>query len=195
MFSNFEEGFPRRREDAKGIRKCLIFLVLLVFPFPLWAKTYSTLNKSLGKAFGDAKIERKTHFLTESQKNRLKEILGEDWDGEIVYAYEAFLDNQLLGTAYLDKHLVRTLRETLMIVLDAKGAVQNIEVLSFYEPEEYKARPKWYAQFFGKKSPDKVKMNRDVQGISGATLTARAGSLAVRRILALHSVLSRKEGS
>jgi len=174
---------------------CLALFIVFGRSANLSAKTYSTLKKALLTVFGDAKIERKSHFLTSYQKDRLKTVLGKDWEGEIAYSYQASDKNGLVGTAYLDKHQVRTLPETLMIVVGPDGAVTKLEVLTFYEPEEYKARPKWYEQFFGKKSPAKVKLKRDVQGITGATLTARAGSQAVQRILALHSVLASEKGS
>jgi hypothetical protein len=94
------------------------------------------------------------------------------------------------GTAYFDSHRVRTLPETLMVVVDPRGRVRRIEVLAFREPEEYLPRPVWYGQFPGRGLDDELALDRGVRGVIGATLTARATTQAVRRVLALDRVIA-----
>jgi hypothetical protein len=86
---------------------------------------------------------------------------------------------------------VRTQAETLMIAVDPQGKVARIEVLSFREPEEYLPRGAWYQQFVGKALGPELQLKRAILPVSGATLTARATTSAVRRVLALHQVISR----
>jgi hypothetical protein len=107
-------------------------------------------------------------------------------------AYVASKDGKLVGTAYFDTHLVRTLAETLMVVVSPAGTIARIEVLSFSEPEEYLPREHWYAQFPGKALDDELSTKRGIRAVSGATLTARATTEAARRVLALHQVVSRR---
>jgi len=68
--------------------------------------------------------------------------------------------------------------------------VSRIEVLSFQEPEDYLPLPQWYAQFPGRPLEDELSLKRGIRPVAGATLTTNATLDAVRRVLALHRVLS-----
>jgi Na+-translocating ferredoxin:NAD+ oxidoreductase RnfG subunit len=98
-------------------------------------------------------------------------------------------DGQPVGYAYLDTHRVRTLPETLMVVLEPDGGVRRVEVVVFREPIEYIPRDSWYGQFEGERLSDELALKRDIRPVTGATLTARATTEAVRRVLAIHAVM------
>jgi hypothetical protein len=79
--------------------------------------------------------------------------------------------------------------------VDPQGKVGRIEVISFREPEEYMPRALWYQQFQGKALDRDLQIKRDIRPVTGATLTARATTGAVRRVLALHQVLQETKKS
>jgi Na+-translocating ferredoxin:NAD+ oxidoreductase RnfG subunit len=76
-----------------------------------------------------------------------------------------------------------------MVVIDVAGRVERVEVLSFDEPPDYLPGAAWYRQFLGQALDSQLALKRDIDGITGATLTARATTEAVRRVLAVHGVL------
>jgi len=98
------------------------------------------------------------------------------------------------GAAYFDVHRVRTLPETLMIVVDPDGGVRQLEVMSFLEPEEYIPRRTWYDQFLRRRLGPRLRLKRSIHAVTGATLTARATASAVRRVLAIDQVLKEGQG-
>ncbi|MDA0989135.1 MAG: FMN-binding protein [Verrucomicrobia bacterium] len=161
-----------------------------VFAATAAAKVLLTHDAALASHFPDATIERKAVFLTAEQLDQLAQIEGEKPRSEIVYAYEARRDGQLLGTAYLDSHQVRTLPETLLVAVDGSNRLVCIEVLTFDEPEDYLPRQRWYDQFQGRALDADLQLNRGIHGVTGATLTGRATVAAARRVLATHQVLS-----
>jgi Na+-translocating ferredoxin:NAD+ oxidoreductase RnfG subunit len=77
-----------------------------------------------------------------------------------------------------------------MVAVDADGKVLRVEVLAFREPQDYLPRDLWYGQFDGKKLDDDLDVKRAIRGVTGATLTVRATTDAVRRILAIHRLLT-----
>lgn len=154
------------------------------------AKVFLTQEEALRLAFPGATIERKTAFLTDAQRRAARKLSGaEDLPAALATYYRATRDGREVGTAYFDTHRVRTLPETILVVVDPAGAVARIEVLSFQEPEEFLPRPRWYEQFAGKPLDDELSLKRGIRPVSGATLTARATTDAARRVLALHRVL------
>jgi FMN-binding domain len=129
-------------------------------------------------------------YLTEAQRARAGELAGAEVASAIVHPYVARRGGEVVGTAYFDTHRVRTLPETLMVVVDPQGQLVRVEVLSFDEPADYLPRKPWYRQFDGRPLTDGLALERDIRGVAGATLTARATTAAVRRVLALDRVIA-----
>jgi len=98
-------------------------------------------------------------------------------------------EGELLGFALIDTHRVRSKRESLLISWTEDGRALSPRVLGFAEPLQYLPRAKWYGQFEGKALKDSLRLRGDIDGISGATLSARATVKAVRRGLAIGEVL------
>ena len=161
---------------------------------PAEAKVFLTQKEALSLAFpAGVAVERKTAFLTEAERQEARKLseAGRLPDALVVF-YAGTRDGRDVATAYFDTHVVRTLAETVMILVDATGSIARIEVLSFGEPEEYLPRHHWYEQFSGRKLDDELSLKHGVRAVSGATLTARATTEAARRILAIDQVLRRR---
>lgn len=160
-------------------------LLLLFWSGAASAKVFLTVDEALRLAFSGAKVQRRTAYLTKEQVRKAAELSGEEVASALITYYEA-----PGGFAYFDTHRVRTLPETLMVVVDPQGRVRRIEVIAFREPEEYMPRGKWYGQFQGRKLDRDLEVKRGIHPVTGATLTVRATTDAVRRVLALHQVIS-----
>jgi hypothetical protein len=167
-------------------------LVLLGPASPGLAKVFLTQEEALKLAFPGATVERRSVFLTETEVSKVAHLSGGPRPSALAVAYVATKDGRPTGTAYFDTHVVRTLAETLMVVVSPAGSIARIEILSFSEPEEYLPREHWYAQFPGKALDDELSIKRGIRPVSGATLTARATTEAARRVLALHQVVARR---
>ncbi len=151
---------------------------------------HPTLDEALKLCFDDARIERGTVYLTEEQLEQAARLAGEPIASAIVHPYVARRDGQIIGTAWVDSHRVRTLRETILVVVDPEQRVRRVELLAFGEPPEYVPRGAWYGQFDGRRLDDELRLQRGIRGVTGATLTARATTAAVRRVLSVHRVLN-----
>ena len=154
------------------------------------ARVLLTVDEALALAFPAAEIERGTLYLTPQQLDRAETLAGQRPGSAIVHPYVARRDGALVGTAYFDFHVVRTLAETVMVTVDPAGKISRIEVLSFDEPPEYLPRAAWYRQFAGRELDAELELRRAIRPVAGATLTARATTDAARRVLALHRVIT-----
>jgi len=152
--------------------------------------TFLTQEEALRLAFPECEIERRRVFLSAGQKARVRDLAGTKHESSLAFPYVAKRDGVLVGTAYFDAHRVRTLRETLMVVVDAEGKICRIEMLAFAEPREYIPRGNWYGQFIGRGLDEDLSLKRKIRGVSGASMTARASVDCARRVLALHQVLA-----
>ncbi len=140
---------------------------------------------ALAVAFPSAKPERRTAFLTDAQAKAAEALASAKLESKVWTYYVAGST-----AAYFESHLVRTMNETVMVVVGADAKVAFVEILSFSEPDDYLASKRWLGQLPGRELDDDLALRRGLRGIAGATLTAEAVARAVRRVLAVHQVLN-----
>lgn len=151
------------------------------------ARVYETQEQAIDHAFPPPHtVQRRTLYLSEEQARRAAKTAGVPMEMRVMPYYVGLLSGRPTGFAYFDTHLVRTLPETILILLSAEGRIVRIDILSFDEPEDYLPTPRWIGQFPGRSLDDDLSLGRGIRSLSGATLSARAITDAARRILALH---------
>jgi FMN-binding protein len=162
-------------------------LVVVLAGSPCMAKVYLTQEAALKSAFPPPiHVERKTLFLSDAQAATVEREAGSKVTGRVFTYYVGSDETGIRGYAYFDSHLVRTLPETIMVLLAGDGTIRRVEILSFSEPEDYLPREAWLGQFAGKGLDADLAVRRGIHNLSGASLTAEAVTDACRRILALH---------
>ena len=138
--------------------------------------------------YPDCIFERRPLTLSKTQLAAIRKQAGTSPRSPLVFRYLAMKEGKRQGTLYFDTHKVRTLPETLLIAIDANGKIRRVEVVSFKEPEEYLPSDRWRSQFDRKDNTLPPQLGRDIRSIAGATLSARASTDAVRRVLAIHAL-------
>lgn len=165
--------------------KRLAALALLFATLSASARVLMTQEQALAGAFpGGAKREK--FFLTPQQLAAAKSESGVEFADQLIVRY-AGTDGRY---AYFDTHRVRTMPETVMIVVKTDGSIERIDILSFDEPTDYFPKPRWIDQLRGRKLDRELALDRAIRPISGASLTGRAIVNASRKVLALHHVLA-----
>jgi hypothetical protein len=151
-------------------------------------------EEALALVFPGASVRAEQVFLTPDQQHRAAAEGRVDVRSPLIARYEATRDGVPAGRAYVDTHVVRTKKESLLVSLDPQGRVKRIDVVAFLEPEEYRAPAAFLNQYAGRPLSEDLQLQRAVRPIAGATLTARAVNDAVRRVLAIDRVLTNDRG-
>lgn len=183
---------PRRglRHAASLLAALLVALAASTGAAP--AKVYLTQEQALALAFKDpAAARRRTLYLTDEQADDVTKKAGSPPSSRIVVYYEGEGTGGGQVTAWFDTHVVRTLPETVMVVVDAGARVVRVDILSFDEPSDYLPRPRWLEQFHGRPLDDDLSTKGAIRAVAGATLSSRAITETVRRVLALRDLVAR----
>lgn len=99
--------------------------------------------------------------------------------------WRVFQASEQIGWFYVDNVIGKHELITYALATDMDGKVLSIEVLSYRETHGGQVRnPLWRQQFSGKKLQDAFKLNKDIDNISGATLSCRNLTDGVKRLLA-----------
>lgn len=168
------------------------FFVFVLLPVVLHAKIISR-EEALKLAFPDAEIRQSMIFLTKDEQTEAAKLAGVPIESSLVARYDALKDQKSIGRAYLDTHIVRTKKESLLIVLSDDGKIKRIEIVAFQEPPEYLPSEKWYEQFEGKSLDPELRLKKEIHPVTGATLTAQASTDASRRVLAIDQILQKRK--
>jgi len=166
-----------------------LFLGIWGLGFGICLSAQVTREEALTQVYPGAEIRAEQVFLTPAQIEQVAKRAGTDPGSALVARYIATRGGRAAGRAYIDTHTVRTKRESLLVSLDAVGQVMRVDVTAFLEPSEYRAPGAWLGQFRGRVLDEDLAVNRAIRPIAGATLTARAASNAVRRVLAIDELL------
>lgn len=168
-------------------------LALLALAAPLRGEVLLSEKEALARTFPGASVERRTLYLKPEQVAAVEKAARSKLPSPVVTVFEARRDGQPAGRAVLDTHVVRTMPETVLVAVEPDGHLRAALVLQFGEPPDYLPRERWLATLGGRPLDDELWPGRGVRRVTGATLTVQALTSAVRRGLAVESLLLRGE--
>ena len=166
----------------------LFILLLGKTGAPAAAEVLLSQKEALELAFPGGEVIRRNLYLTPEEAAEIERRAQSRLEARLVTYYVGKSSDGTPGYAFFETHVVRTMPETFMAVLNRDGTVRLVEILAFYEPEDYLPPPRWLALFAGKRLDDSLRVKRGLRNISGATLSAHAVTDGVRRIAAIFQV-------
>ena len=149
-----------------------------------------TETAALERAFPGLTPVRRTVYLTKEQVGAVEKAARSKLPSPVVTVFEAPSGGEV-ARAILDTHVVRTMPETVLTVIEPDGRLRMALVLRFGEPPDYLPRERWLKAFAGRTLDGELWPGRGVPRVSGSTLTTQALTEAVRRSLAIDAVVLR----
>ena len=158
------------------------------------ATQYITVEQAQKLMFGsEAQFARRDLKLDKDAAGEIEKASGIKVRVSDVPLWEVSEGGKPAGFFIVDEVIGKHELITYAVALDADGKVRQIEILDYREAYGYQIRnPRWRAQFAGKTLADPVKLETDIQNISGATLSCRHVTEGVKRILATYERVLRK---
>lgn len=164
---------------------------LLAAPLVVQATQYLSVEQAqrvlfpAATAYAPATLE-----ITPEQQKAIEQASGTRLVNRKPKAWRAVAGDTRLGHVFVDQVYGKHELITYAVGITTAGQVAGVEILDYRETHGYQVRqPRWRAQFLGKDADDAVKLGRDIQNISGATLSCRHLTDGVRRLLATHRAL------
>ena len=161
----------------------------LVFAFyvvsgPVGAVVYQTEQEFVREIFGQSLADAERLWLRGELKARVSEILGHDY-AALRLRYWRSNGRSL----WILEEIGKERPITLGLVVGSEG-VEHVRVLTYRESRGYEVRfPHFLRQFDRARMDDAYRLDRNIDGISGATLSVRAVTQLVRMALYLHAQL------
>ncbi len=163
--------------------------ILGVFSMPCFATVFYSKDEAMKLAFGeDANVEVLSLFPSAEEVSQIEQLAKVKLDSNLISVFVGKKQGVAVGYAMIDSHTVRTQPETLLLVLNLEGKLRNVYTLAFHEPPEYQPPERWMA-LLANHSIEELSLNKDIQGVAGATLSTRAAINSARKVLAIYQVL------
>lgn len=173
-------------------RKLLFFIGAALFPFGARAERYVEPEEAARLIFPDA--DEAVSFTIELTKDQIKEIKkqsGMRVRKPRIEGFEMRRGGLSLGRVYVDNVIGKHEFITYAAGINDAGAVRGVEIIEYRETWGFEIRqPNWRAQFTGRTLEDPLRLGKDIENISGATLSCRNVTDGVRRLLATDAVLN-----
>lgn len=153
------------------------------------ASVFYSKDEAMKLAFGDeATVEMLSLFPTDEQVAEIERLAKVKLESKLFSFYVGKRQGLVLGYAAIESHNVRTKPETLLVVLEPNGQLRQMVTLAFHEPPEYQPPERWFQQLLNH-SLDELSFSKDIQGVSGATLSTRAALNSARKVMAIFQVM------
>lgn len=182
----------------------LAALLLVVLARPAGAVVLLNHDQALKTMFPDADtVVTDDKELTPDQVEAIKGQLGGKWtlyesgsksedseETDSVAFYFGSKADAKTGVAVVEVQPGKWGPVKYIVAMDLAGKVTNLAVMSYIEQ---RGRPistkRFLGQFIGKTSESLIQVGRDVDAVSGATISSRASAFAVKKVIALYEAV------
>jgi hypothetical protein len=174
------------------IFKKLTIIVLVLFGIAAGVGTargtvYLTLEEALKLAFpGADKIVQKKVWLDSKARIEIGNAARQPVSELSFRFYIGMKESKPLGYMVVDSVIGKSEPMTYMVVFAPDGSIKRVEIMVFREPQGDEVRHRAFLkQYEGKKDTDTLRVGRDIQYISGATLSTYSLTTGVTKLLAV----------
>lgn len=151
-------------------------------------EVYLTKKQAIEKAFpGADEVDREKKWLTDTQRQAIAEVVGEPVKDRRINFYVGRKKGKTLGYMVIDHRIGKSFPITFMVVINPDGTARDVEIMVYREPRGWEVRyESFLRQFFGKSADSDF---REINSITGATLSVRSVTKGVQKALAAFKVL------
>lgn len=159
-------------------------------------QVFLTEDAALKSVFPDCdKVSQNTRIFSSQERQRIEARLGWKLAESSITIHQGFRQGQSQGWAVITEEIGKFKPITFIVKVSNEGKVERVEVLVYREPVGVEVRKQRFArQFKGKTAKDKLRINRDILNITGATMSVQAMTAGVKKVLViLDELYLRKE--
>jgi Na+-translocating ferredoxin:NAD+ oxidoreductase RnfG subunit len=157
-------------------------LAMMSIPIIAQAKIYASVEQAQKILFPKKQLSKSPILITDDLQERMRQAssIRHPFQGDCIW--KTADGSWLIVDEVVGKHEMITYA----VGMSSNGSILGIEILEYVESYGYEvAEEQWRKQFIGKSATDPIKLNQDIQNISGATLSCKHLTDGVKRVTVL----------
>jgi Na+-translocating ferredoxin:NAD+ oxidoreductase RnfG subunit len=130
--------------------------------------------------------------LTPEQVQQIDKLSGVTARSAQQQVWQALAKGKLIGWFFVDQVIGKHELITYALGVNTDGSIRQIQIIEYLENYGSQVRyPNWRDQFAGKTVKSPLRIDTDIENITGATLSSRHLTDGIRRLLFLHQSVLR----
>lgn len=144
------------------------------------AEVYMSSEAAAKLFFPSEVFKKKSIALKDDEKNKVEQLS----DAKVKSSNLNLLVSKDGSVVFTDQVIGKHEQITYAVGISKSGKIQGVEILEYRESYGYQIkREAWKKQFVGKDKSSALKLDNDIQNISGATISSSHVTDGVRRIM------------
>lgn len=176
------------------MRANLFFLPLgaiVILGGPAYATVYLSVEQAQSILFPGATFQPDNRTLTDEQAKAIEHASGVSVRNKQLRVWRVSTGGWFIADEVVGKHEFIPFA----VGLDSQGAVKGVEILEYKEAYGGQIREaNWRQQFAGKRPGTKLRLEKDIHNISGATLSCKHVTDGINRLLATYEIVLSQSG-
>lgn len=132
-------------------------------------------------------IDYEKYILPVKLKQKIENKARQRFFGEFVYILRIYNNEKLEAAALLDNVPGKELPITFIVIFNRDGKIRLTDVVKYREPYGGAVQSEaWTSQFKGKDNISGYKIGKDIDGITGATISVKSVTAGVHKLSLLY---------
>ena len=130
--------------------------------------------------------------LTPEQMQQIDKLSGVTGRSAQQQVWQAMAKGKMIGWFFVDQVIGKHELITYALGVNPDGSIRQVQIIEYLENYGSQVRyPNWRDQFAGKTVKSPLRIDADIENITGATLSSRHLTDGIRRLLFLHQSVLR----
>jgi Na+-translocating ferredoxin:NAD+ oxidoreductase RnfG subunit len=168
-----------------------IFITAILLVMTLHQNVFSDIKSEVEKTISDvagsgANIVFLKYTLPEQAKRAIENQIQQKFFGDYVYLWLICDSDSISGFAILDNVYGKSMPITFLTIFDYSGSITLVDIIRYREPFGGAiASRNWLDQFIGKNSEDNFTFGKNIDSITGATISVGSVTKGIKKLTIL----------
>ena len=128
--------------------------------------------------------------LDKQMKKEVENQVKQKFYRDKLYYWTISQDDTTIAYAFLDNVIGKSMPITFLVILNINGNIINTNVIKYREAYGGEVGNKvWLRQFLYRDNNSKYNIGKDINGISGATISVKSMSIGIQKITTLYPLI------
>lgn len=156
----------------------------LIYGNEIQSRTEEILRAHFGK---DINITYKKYDLDRNVKSSIENQAEQRFFGDYIYIWQVESNDSIKAIALMDNVYGKTLPITFLVIFQLDGSISSTHIIKYREDHGGAvSSDNWNEQFNGKNRKSSYTVGKDIQGISGATISVRSVTKGIQKLTLLY---------
>ena len=162
----------------------ILFFISLTFSGPIQEASETYILKQFPK---DIKIKMHTLPINKKIKSTVQNQAKQKFYRDKLYYWNITNNDTTIAYAFLDNVKGKSMPITFMVIMNLDGSIKNSAIIKYREAYGGEiGNKRWLQQFIGKNNDSKYEIRKEIDGITGATISVHSVSKGIRKIAILY---------